>query len=121
MYRLLLLTCAALADHAGFTTRGPEGRRLCGGGGGGGGGSLSPEECVLGAPREGTAYLCASRADATRENNYCFASWAFVDRDGADLKVKLSAALISGAWATSAGIPAITVVIYHQPEFRGGS
>ena len=31
MYRLLLVACAALADHAGFTTRG---RRLCGGGGG---------------------------------------------------------------------------------------
>ena len=87
MKRLLLVACAALADHAGFTTRGPEGRRLCGGGGGGGGGSLSPEECVLGAPREGTAYLCALRADATRENNYCFASWAFVDKDGADLKI----------------------------------
>ena len=60
---------------------------LCGGGGGGGGGALSPEECVLGAPRQGTAYLCASRADATKDNNYCFASWAYIDKDGADLKI----------------------------------
>ena len=82
---------------------------------------MSPTECVLGAPREGTAYICASRADATRENNYCFASWAFVDRDGADLKVKLSAALISGARATSAGLVAMRDVICHEPEFRGGS
>ena len=57
----------------------------------GGGGALSPTECVLGAPREGTAYICASRADATRENNYCFASWAFVDKDGADLSSAFSA------------------------------
>ena len=87
MYRLLILSCTALADHSGFATRGPEGRRLCGGGGGGGGGALSPEECVLGAPRQGTAYLCASRADATKDNNYCFASWAYIDKDGADLKI----------------------------------
>ena len=52
---------------------------------------MSPTECVLGAPREGTAYICASRADATRENNYCFASWAFVDKDGADLSSAFSA------------------------------
>ena len=40
MKRLLLVVCGALADHVGFTTRGAEGRRLCGGGGGGGGGAL---------------------------------------------------------------------------------
>ena len=105
MYRVLLVACGALASHSGFVTRGAEGRRLCGGGGGGGGGSLTPEECVLGAPREGTAYLCASRADATRENNYCFASWAFVDKDGADLKGRPRAAALRSAVTREASSP----------------
>ena len=102
MKRLLLVACGALASHSGFVTRGAEGRRLCGGGGGGGGGSLSPEECVLGAPREGTAYLCASRADATKANNYCFASWAFVDKDGTDLKI-VADGCPSEPWGGAAG------------------
>ena len=66
MYRVLLVACAALADHAGFTTRGPEGRRLCGGGGGGGGGSLSPEgrdlrKTICGIPGAGRGNLSSPR------------------------------------------------------------
>ena len=38
-----------------------------------------------------------------------------------ELCEKLSAALISGAWATSLGCVCIRDVICHEPEFRGGS
>lgn len=46
MYRLLLVACGALADHAGFATRGAEGRRLCGCGGGGGNAALDRRGAV---------------------------------------------------------------------------
>ena len=73
MYRLLLVACGALADHAGFTTRG---RRLCGGGGGGGGGSLATRRRSTRSQRAGRAVSPAPlRRTAARARRLLFARW----------------------------------------------